>query len=305
MAPITRSKKNIIKKNIIKKNINTNKKITYTTTRRNKKNKALIIKLSGWVREAVKIEIGYQEMRKKIFLDNLKDNDYYALDELFSYKNDISNKKMNNINFRKWYINIKEKLTKYDKIVGTLLITFEDDEAGHYISILFNNNDDNVLLFDPANGSEQEIPEYDCRQLKAFLKENLEKEKKTVSEIIPKYSCQINNEDTLCQTWSLIMIIEYIKKGNIEELEFVDKLDNMILNCNTFIKKFKEYILPSLEKEKLNDTFIELTDTNHINTHGMKAYDLLITYLLDKYSYLFFRDTPYPFAKPMNNITTL
>ena len=239
---------------------------------------------------ALKEEIGYQDTRERVLKAAIQQHasDVFVMPTNFEY----DGKKYDT----KWVPNVIKMLKTYRAVIGTITDRPHGDsgeEEGHYVGVLFTGN--TAFIFDPAVGTKEADSVYSAEQTITFLKPYLAKFGITLQSVSPFYSCQMSfidekataiHVDTFCQTWSLILLIDFIRTGNINAFKFRREgiKEGIQKRHNVFIQKLRENILPYMDRNSLNATAKKYIGKK------VDAYSILMN---DPRTYLFFRDTPY------------
>lgn len=258
--------------------------------------------------DAFKVEIGYQDVRKKV-LTQATHAHAYVMKTHFETKGRLMDRAFFE---NEWYPIVKELLTRYSFVVGTItsLPTGKKVE-GHYMTILFDKKAGKSYLFDSALGKRNSETLYETTEIKNHVAHML-LNKMPMIEVCPYFSCQYNisnhkdepiHVDTFCQTWSVLMVIEYIKEGNLDKFCFgrgADKEynpfeENLKIRHDIFIQRIRENILPFMNARQLQHTFESILCANNkkLCNVGLEVYNILNGTLWPEYTYYFFRDTPY------------
>lgn len=256
--------------------------------------------------DAMKVEVGYQEMRKQILTKTLP-TDIYVMDTNFQTKC----RKADRGHFHDvWFPKVLKALQTYSCVIGTITCLPKTKEGeGHYMCIMFTqgkySKDRSAYLFDPSNATHNSARVYNTQLVIQHLTSMLAYWKFPVHEFKTNYTCQIVlhaqmnipiHVDTYCQTWSLLLAIEHFKRPTFfSAFPFKkDDIESLKMRHDLFIIMIRRYILPHLDREMLEKTFQTQLLTNGLRYNG-SAYDILMGAVWNDHSYFFFRDTPYAF----------
>lgn len=115
-----------------------------------------------------------------------------------------------------------------------VIVTLENIEPenvntgeGHFVMLIFDKIQKTVAILD--SGTDRISTTYSIDISKNLIPKVLEKYGYTLrNEYVPKNSCQINfstmgtalHVDNYCQTWSILLAIEYINNGNLKTFNF-------------------------------------------------------------------------------------
>lgn len=254
--------------------------------------------------DAMKIEVGYQEMRKQILSKTLPP-DIYIMDTNFQTKC----RKGDRDHFHnEWFPSVLKALHTHTCVVGTITsLPKKEGGEGHYMCIMFckglYKSDWVAYLFDPSNAKYNSVRTFSTQLVIQHLESMLAYWKFRLFEFKTDFTCQMLIQDqnkapihldTYCQTWSLLLAAEHFKTPSLFSAFPFQKDDMASLQkrYELFMIMIRRYIVPNLDKAMLEKTF-----QSHLLADGLQyngnAYDILMGSVFPEYSYLFFRDTPY------------
>lgn len=195
----------------------------------------------SWVLHSVKEVLGLEDNRKEVikrFIPEIPNEDYIrTFDADIEYKigNEMENKKGNKKEYDiKYELKVKEirdyctevmQLEKFVVFTATNIEEYQEygkDSETHYQTFIVDNNNKVLYVIDPAkkNGKAYGIyiPQVAIEIIMPFFEEN-EYETKFVKL---KFPAQTNNSleeaDIFCQSWSLYILIEFLKDNNKDDL---------------------------------------------------------------------------------------
>jgi len=224
-------------------NSSNKKRITHTKTmKKNKKSSVIVIPqyredAISWVLHSVKNVLGYEDNRKMVlqrFIPILPN-----IEHVRTFEATIEYKEGNKKDYDKKYEKKIDELQNYcrevmqfdDYVVftATNIEEFREDERDletHYQMFIVDNKNRKLYVIDPAikNGKTYGIyiPQVAVEIIMPFFKENGFK----TQFVKLKYPAQTNNSeenaDIFCQSWSLYILIEFLKDN--------ENLENVTIN---------------------------------------------------------------------------